>query len=78
MGRDSKAKHKHSGDIDRPKKRHKHEDREKGHDRKKKRKEEGNLRVASDDADDEDIWVEKNIDMGGTTVRNVYRLSLKV
>jgi hypothetical protein len=68
MGHDSKFKHKRSGDTDRPKKRHNHGDYEKGHNRKKKRKDEGSLRVVDDDVDDENMWVEKNIDMDGTKV----------
>jgi hypothetical protein len=70
MGHDSKSNSKPSGDKDKSKKRHKHGDSEKGHDKKRKRRDEGggNLPVADDDVDDEDMWVEKNIDMDGTMV----------
>ncbi|KZP31432.1 hypothetical protein FIBSPDRAFT_1037429 [Athelia psychrophila] len=64
------SKHKRSRDKDgdkKTKKRHKKDDDE-HHSRKRKTKEEAKLRIADDDPDDEDMWVEKNIDMDGTKV----------
>lgn len=69
------SKHKRSSDRDRDKehkskKRHKHRDDEGRTERKRKRDGEG-LRVVDDDPNDEDMWVEKNIDNDGERVRIV-------
>ncbi|KAF9049559.1 hypothetical protein BDZ89DRAFT_1242473 [Hymenopellis radicata] len=70
MGDHSKrSKHKHSHDDDaerKSKKRHKHDDDGGGskHSKKRKREDKGS-RIVDDDPDDEDMWVEKNIDMDG-------------
>jgi hypothetical protein len=62
---DSKSKSERSSDHS--KKRHKHGD-DKERKAKRKRKDD-KLQVVDDDLEDEDMWVEKNIDMDGTTVR---------
>jgi len=56
------------------KKRHKHEDHEDSSSRKRKRKDKDRdkLHITDDDPDGEDIWVEKNIDMDGERVSNLY------
>ena len=62
----SKSKHKRSHDKDRDsssRKRVKHK-----HHSKKSSKKEDHLRVVDDDVDDEDMWVEKNVDMDGEKV----------
>ncbi|EIM85864.1 uncharacterized protein STEHIDRAFT_147469 [Stereum hirsutum FP-91666 SS1] len=64
---DSRVKHKHSSkhkhDHDRKgKKRHRGDD---GPSEKHKKRKEDKLKVVDDDPDDEDMWVEKNIDMDG-------------
>ena len=68
----SRSKHKRSHDKDRDsssRKRAKH----KHHSKKSSKKSEDHLHVV-DDEDDEDIWVEKNIDMDGEKVLS-YGLS---
>jgi hypothetical protein len=70
MGDDKKSKHKHRDDREHSsKKRHRHRDEEERK-HKKKRKEEKHLNIVEDDADD-DMWVEKNIDMDGEKVREI-------
>lgn len=76
MGEDSKkSKHKHSRDTDgerTSKKRHKHdEDGSRKHKKKRKHEDKG-TRIVDDDPDEEDMWVEKNIDMDGERVRVSY------
>ena len=65
----SKPKRSRDKDGDKKsKKRHKNDDEE-HKSKKRKRKDEGKLRITDDDPDDEDMWVEKNVDMDGTKVR---------
>ena len=62
----SKSKHKRLHDKDRgsnSRKRAKHK-----HHGKKPSKNEDHLHVVDDDVDDEDMWVEKNVDMDGEKV----------
>jgi hypothetical protein len=69
-------KHRRSGDKDKgegrsehkSKKRHKHHDDDR-RERKKTRKHDAQVRIVDDDPDDEDVWVEKNIDDDGERVR---------
>ena len=62
----SRSKHKRSHDKDRDssRKRVKH----KHHSKKSSKKNEDHLHVVDDDADGEDMWVEKNVDMDGEKV----------
>jgi len=63
----SKSKHKRSHDKDRDsssRKRAKH----KHHGKKSSKKNEDHLHVVDDDVDDEDLWIEKNVDMDGEKV----------
>ncbi|KAG6819995.1 hypothetical protein H0H93_006698 [Arthromyces matolae] len=56
-------------DTDRKsKKRRKHDDNTREHKHRKKEKTDRNLRIVDDDPDDDDMWVEKNIDMEGEKV----------
>ncbi|KAI0041990.1 hypothetical protein FA95DRAFT_1500668 [Auriscalpium vulgare] len=73
----SKHKHRHSHKDDdtelKSKKRHRHDDGEEKRKHKKHHKDKdksgsSKLRVVDDDPDDEDMWVEKNIDMDGERV----------
>ena len=74
MGDDkpSKSKHRSHKDKDdkehKTKKRHRHERDEDGH-KSKKRKSKGSKLEVVDDDPEEDMWVEKNIDMDGEYVR---------
>jgi macrodomain Ter protein organizer (MatP/YcbG family) len=68
----SKHKQSHEKDPDRKsKKRHKHGDNEGSRHRKRKRKDSecDKLHIMDDDPDDEDMWVEKNMD--GELVRTL-------
>jgi hypothetical protein len=56
-----KRKHKHESDTASSSKKSKKE-------HKKKRKDESKTRIVDDDPNDEDLWVEKNIDMDGERV----------
>ena len=61
----SKSKHKRSHDRDlgsRKRAKHKH------HSKKSSKKIEDHLHVVDDDINDEDMWVEKNVDMDGEKV----------
>lgn len=78
MGSDDhkRSKHKHRKERDdegekKSKKRTKHEDDTERKHRKKRKHEtkDSGSRVVDDDVDDEDMWVEKNIDMEGEKVR---------
>jgi len=63
----SKSKHKRSHDKDRDsssRKRAKH----KHHSKKSSKKSEDHLHIVDDAVDDEDMWVEKNVDMDGEKV----------
>ena len=63
----SRSKHKRSHDKDRDsssRKRVKH----KHHSKKSSKKNEDHLHVVDDDVNDEDMWVEKNVDMDGEKV----------
>ncbi|KAI0770353.1 CwfJ C-terminus 1-domain-containing protein-like protein [Fomes fomentarius] len=67
--RPSKHKHRHRDKDEREyksKRKHKH-DKESGSSRKRSRKDDGGdkLHIVDDDLNDEDMWVEKNIDMEG-------------
>ena len=64
--RSSKHKHKHDKDEHKSKRKHKSE---KESSRKRSRKDEEHLRIVDDDVADDDMWVEKNIDMDGERVR---------
>jgi hypothetical protein len=65
----SKSKREKDRDSDKSKKRHKHRDDDgERHGHKRKRKDEDKLHVVDDDLN-EDMWVEKNIDMDGERVR---------
>ncbi|KAK0221827.1 CwfJ C-terminus 1-domain-containing protein-like protein [Armillaria fumosa] len=68
MGDDNKrSKHKHSHDNDTErhgKKRHKHDDSRR-HKKKRKHGEDKGTNILDEDPGDEDMWVEKNIDMDG-------------
>ncbi|KAI0826861.1 CwfJ C-terminus 1-domain-containing protein-like protein [Trametes gibbosa] len=75
MGDDTKraSKHKHRHDKDdrehKSKRRHHDKSQKEGGSRKRSRKDEGgHLKIVDDDANDEDMWVEKNIDMDGEVV----------
>lgn len=71
----SKSKHKRSHDKDREsssRKRAKH----KHHSKKSSKKNEDHLHVVDDDVGDEDMWVEKNVDMDGEKVLSDGLLSL--
>ena len=71
----SKSKHKRSHDKDRgssSRKRAKH----KHHSKKSSKKSEDHLHVVDDDVDDEDMWVEKNVDMDGEKVLSDGLISL--
>lgn len=70
----SKHKRSHEKDPDRKsKKRHKHDD-EASSSRKHKRKdkERSKLKITNDDPNDDDMWVEKNIDMDGERVSFLF------
>lgn len=60
------SKHKSSRDDKPHKRRHKHDD-DSDRKHKRKRKDEGST-IVDDDHDEEDMWVEKNIDMDGDRV----------
>ena len=61
------SKHGHPHDETRTKKRRKKEDQ--GRKRKHRRKGSGdNVQIVDDDPNDDDMWVEKNIDMDGEKV----------
>ncbi|KAI0712218.1 CwfJ C-terminus 1-domain-containing protein-like protein [Earliella scabrosa] len=62
--RSSKHKHKHDKDEREHKSKRKHKS-EKESSRKRSRKDEEHLRIVDDDVADDDMWVEKNIDMDG-------------
>jgi hypothetical protein len=65
----SKSKREKDRDGDKSKKRHKHRDDDgERHGHKRKRKDGDKLHVVDDDLN-EDMWVEKNIDMDGERVR---------
>ena len=71
----SRSKHKRSHDKDRDsssRKRAKH----KHHSKKSSKKSEDHLHVVDDDVDDEDMWVEKNVDMDGEKVLSDGSISL--
>lgn len=72
--RPSKHKHRHRDKDEREyksKRKHKH-DKESGSSRKRSRKDDGDkLHIVDDDTNDEDMWVEKNIDMEGEVVRGL-------
>lgn len=66
-----KYSHKHKSDDHehKSKKRHRRDGPEETRKHKKRKdKSEGNLGIVDDDVDDEDMWVEKNIDMEGERV----------
>ena len=69
----TRSKHRHSRENDgdsekKSRKRHKHEeDGDRKHKKKRKHEDKGS-RIVDDDPD-EDLWVEKNIDMDGERVR---------
>ena len=68
----TKRRHREKGDEEKKsKKRHKHhdDDKERKHKSKRKRTDEGKSHIRDDDMD-EDVWVEKNIDMEGEQVRS--------
>ncbi|KAK0244204.1 CwfJ C-terminus 1-domain-containing protein-like protein [Armillaria nabsnona] len=69
MGDDTKrSKHKHSHDHDterHSKRRHKHDDDSRRHKKKRKHGEEKGTKILDEGPGDEDMWVEKNIDMDG-------------
>ena len=70
-----KSKHKRSHDkghdsSSRKRAKHKH------HSKKSSKKNEDHLRVVDDDVNDEDMWVEKNVDMDGEKVLSDGLLSL--
>lgn len=62
----SKRRHREKDDDKKSKKRHKHHDDDKGgkHKHKRKRTDDGKSHIRDEDMD-EDVWVEKNIDMEG-------------
>jgi len=71
-----RSKHKRSDDKEREhssRKKHKH-DRDdpsrKKHKHKRDKHSTGGVQIVDDDPDDEDMWVEKNIDMDGEKVSN--------
>ena len=68
------SKPRHKRDQDDPehkhKRKHKSDKDASSSSRKRTRKDEGaNTRIVDDDADDDDMWFEKNIDMDGERVR---------
>ncbi|KAI1789572.1 CwfJ C-terminus 1-domain-containing protein-like protein [Ganoderma leucocontextum] len=64
--RSSKHKHRHDKDDREHKSKRKHKSDKESSGRKRSRKETGDhLHVLDDDVNDEDMWVEKNIDMDG-------------
>ncbi|KAL1950615.1 hypothetical protein VTO73DRAFT_5739 [Trametes versicolor] len=65
--RASKHKHRHDSDDREHKSKRRHRDKaDKESSRKRSRKDDGShLHIVDDDANDEDMWVEKNIDMDG-------------
>lgn len=68
------SKHKRSHDKDperKNKKRHKHDDEGRSKKRKRSDKDHGKLHITDDDPDEDDMWVEKNIDMDGERVRHL-------
>lgn len=69
--RASKHKHRHDSDDREHKSKRRHRDKaDKESSRKRSRKDDGgHLHIVDDDANDEDMWVEKNIDMDGEKVR---------
>jgi hypothetical protein len=65
----SKHKRSHEKDPDRKsKKRHKHDDETSSRKHRRKDKEHSKLKITDDDPNDDDMWVEKNIDMDGERV----------
>ena len=68
--RSSKHKHRHDKDDREHKSKRKHKSGKEGSSRKRSRKDTADhLHVVDDDVNDEDMWVEKNIDMEGEVVR---------
>ena len=69
MAEDDAPRHKRSRERDperKAKKRSKHEDRDSGRKHKRKRRDsDTKLQIVDDDPNDDDMWVEKNIDMDG-------------
>lgn len=80
IGDDSKhsSKHKRSGERDRhkSKKRHKSHRDESG--KRRDKKEETSTTILDVDGNDDDMWVEKNIDMDGERVRMSFVLLCKL
>ena len=67
----SKHRHRHDKEGHRSKRKHKSE--KDGSSRKRSRKDDGDhLKIVDDDPNDEDMWVEKNIDMDGDIVRSCH------
>jgi len=71
----SKSKHKRSrgedrGSSSRKRAKHKH------HSKKSSKKDEDHLHVVDDDVEDEDVWVERNVDMDGEKVLSDGLISL--
>ncbi|TRM64016.1 CwfJ C-terminus 1-domain-containing protein-like protein [Schizophyllum amplum] len=75
----SKRRHREKDDDKKSKKRHKHHDDDKGgkHKHKRKRTDDGKSHIRDEDMD-EDVWVEKNIDMEGEQVSNCTPTSANV
>jgi hypothetical protein len=74
----SKYKRSRKDSDRKTRKRYKHEDREDSRKPKHKENDHQKLRITDDDPDDEDMWVEKNIDMDGEKVSFllfIFRLS---
>ena len=68
--RSSRHKHRHDKDNREHKSKRKHKSDKESSSRKRSRKDtEDHLHVVDDDVNDEDMWVEKNIDMDGEVVR---------
>ena len=81
MGRDESkhsSKHKRSHDVSgahehRRKKRHKdREDEGSSSKRKKEKRSKGETRIVDDDVIDDDMWVEKNVDLEGEIVSRLH------
>ena len=73
-GDDSKRSSKHKHRLDKDDREHKskrkHKSEEGSSSRKRSRKDDGeHLHIVDEDVNDEDMWVEKNIDMEGEVVR---------
>ena len=86
MGRDESkhsSKHKRSHDLGgdhehRHKKRHKDRgDEGSSSKRKKEKRHRGETRIVDDDVNDEDMWVEKNIDLEGEIVSCFHQSNSK-